>query len=182
MKRLIFSLLIFCGVQMLYAQIPVTDVTLNTQQTINQIMNNATWGQQLTQMIQQGKVALTTLKYVQEVSSAVRDVSYAKELIERQVYIIGLCENTLKQDGISANTMKRLSSNISSFLSANNSLNSLISSTMTSKFKMNDSERLKAMMGLKEEQQQIINSLGQVNMIISTSQTTKSIIEHKLFK
>lgn len=182
MKRLIFSLLIFCGVQMVYAQIPVTDVSLNTQQGINQAINSVTWAQQLTQMIQQGKLALTALKYVQEVSSVVRDVAYAKDLIDRQRYIIGLCEKTLKQDGLSANTTKSLSSNISSFLSANNSLITLINSTMTSKFKMNDSERLKSLMSLKGEQQQIINSLRQVNMIISTSQTTKSIIDHKLFK
>lgn len=183
MKRLFFSLLILCAAQLSYAQIPVTDVTLNTQQVYNQAVNGLTWSQQLAQMIQQGAILSTTLKYVQEVSSAVRDISYTKDLIERQGYIVKSCERLMKSDrALDAATARSLSNSVSSFLLTNNSLITLINSTLTSRLKMNDGERFQVLTTVKTGQQRILQDLNKVDLILSTSQSTKEIMELRLFK
>lgn len=183
MKRLIFSLLIICSVQLSYAQIPVTDVAMNTNTIVNQVLNSMTWGQQLTQMIQQGKTLATTLKYVQEVSSIVRDVTYTKDLIDRQSYIVKSCQRILSHDGkLDAATARSLSNSVSSFLVTNNSLVTLINSTLTSKLKMNDGERFQMLTHIKNEQQTLLEEVNKIDLILSTSQSTKEIMELKLFK
>lgn len=183
MKKILFSLLLLFSVSHLYAQIPVTDVAANTNIMTNQIMNATTWSNQLTQLMAQNATLTTTLKYVQNVSSIVRDISYAKDLIERQGYIVKRCEHLLKnQDKLDAKKARDLSNTVSSFLVTNNSLINLINSTLTTKLKMNDSERMQMMMNVKQEQAKIIASLSQVDFILSTSQATKDIIEYKLFE
>lgn len=183
MKKLLFSLLLLCLVFCVHAQIPVTDAAANTNMTINQVINAATWTNQLNELLSQSKVLTTTLSYVQKVSSAVRDVAYAKDIMERQKFIVTASEKLLKDhNGLSANKIKALSNNISSLLSTNNSLITLVSSTLTSKFKMDDSGRMQLMKNVKEEQDKLITSLGEVDLIISTSQSTKDIIEYRLFK
>lgn len=183
MKKLLFSLLFTCLTLFSYSQIPVTDAAANANMTINQAINAVTWGNQLTELLNQSKVLTTTLEYVQKVSSAVRDAAYAKDLMERQKYIVSACSRVINNHkGLSADKIKSLSQNLSSLLSANNSLISLVNSTLTSKFKMDDAGRMQLMKNVKEEQQNIINSLGQVDLIISTSQVTKDIIDYRLFK
>ena len=183
MKKYIFSLLFFLVcMSHLQAQIPVTDVAVNTNMTLNQIENAATLGSQLAELTSQSQVLFTTLKYVQEVSSAVRDVAYAKDLI-RQQYILNRCKR-LAKDGekLSANKMRSLSNCLSSLLTTNSSLVSLLNSSLTTRFKMNDSERLQSLMGVKEEQLKIVENLNKVDLILSTSQSTKELIELKFLK
>lgn len=184
MKKYIFSLLFFLVcMSHLQAQIPVTDVAVNTNMTLNQIENAATLGSQLAELTSQSQVLFTTLKYVQEVSSAIRDVAYAKDLIERQQYILNRCKR-LAKDGekLSANKMRSLSNCLSSLLTTNSSLVSLLNSSLTTRFKMNDSERLQSLMGVKEEQLKIVENLNKVDLILSTSQSTKELIELKFLK
>ena len=47
---------------------------------------------------------------------------------------------------------------------------------------MNDSERLQSLMGVKEEQLKIVENLNKVDLILSTSQSTKELIELKFLK
>ena len=183
MKRLIFSLLIICSVQLSYAQIPVTDVAMNTNTIVNQVLNSMTWGQQLTQMIQQGKTLATTLKYLQEVSSVVRDVSYTKDLIKRQGNIVSACQRVLKNDGkLDAATARVVTNSVSSLLTTNRSLVDLVNSTLTSRFKMNDGERFQMLNNIKQEQQRLLEGVHRIDMIISTSKSTKEIMELRIFK
>lgn len=180
MKKYIFSLLFFLVcMSHLQAQIPVTDVAVNTNMTLNQIENAATLGSQLAELTSQSQVLFTTLKYVQEVSS----VAYAKDLIERQQYILNRCKR-LAKDGekLSANKMRSLSNCLSGLLTTNSSLVSLLNSSLTTRFKMNDSERLQSLMGVKEEQLKIVENLNKVDLILSTSQSTKELIELKFLK
>lgn len=183
MKKVLFSLLFISVTIFSHAQIPVTDAAANTNMTINQAINAVTWGNQLTELLNQSKVLTTTLEYVQKVSSAVRDAAYAKDLIERQKDIVSACDRVMNEHkGLSANKIKALSQNLSALLTANNSLISLVSSTLTSKFKMDDAGRMQLMKNVKEEQDKLITSLGQVDLIISTSQITKDIIDYRLLK
>lgn len=184
MKKYFFSLLfILVSMPDLQAQIPVTDVAVNTNMTLNQIENATTLGSQLAELTSQSQVLFTTLKYVQEVSSAVRDVAYAKDLIERQQYIINRCKRLVKDgEKLNADKMRSLSNCLSGLLTTNSSLVSLLNSSLTSRFKMNDSERLQSLMGIKEEQMKIVENLNRVDLILSTSKSTKELIDLKFLK
>lgn len=183
MKKVIFSLLFMCSCfQFASAQIPVTDAANLANTTTNQVMNAATWSQQLTQLIQQSTILTTTLKYVQEVSSIVRDVAYTKNLIERQVYLTKECGNIVSHARFDFVTARNLENSITSILVTNNSLLSMLTSTLTTRFKMNDSERLQMLINIKKEQQELISSLNKVNMIIGTSQSTKDMLELQILK
>lgn len=185
MKKVLLSLFVMLlyGTQSIYAQIPVTDLTMNTNTVTNQILNSGTWAQQLFNLEQQATILTKTLKFVTDVSSAVRDVAYAKYLIERQVFIVNRCTYLLKRaNGLDYMLYRNLESSISSFLINNNSLITLLTSTLTTRFKMNDSERLSMLMNIKSEQSQLIANLQTTDMIISTSITTKTIIDYQLVK
>lgn len=182
MKKFISLLFLLCSMQM-YAQIPVTDAAMNANTAGNQIVNASTWGNQLLQLQQQSTFLLTTLKYVQEVNSVVRDVAYAKQLIERQQYIIKHCAKLIKNaDEFGLGFTLELERTISAFLITNNSLITLITTTLTSQFRMNDSERLTILMNLKKEQEAILNELHTVDMILTTQMSTNNIIEYQIFK
>lgn len=90
----------------------------------------------------------------------------------------------MAKDGekLSANKMRSLSNCLSSLLTTNSSLVSLLNSSLTTRFKMNDSERLQSLMGVKEEQLKIVENLNKVDLILSTSQSTKELIELKFLK
>ena len=61
MKKYIFSLLFFLVcMSHLQAQIPVTDVAVNTNMTLNRIENDATLGSQLAELTSQSQVIITT--------------------------------------------------------------------------------------------------------------------------
>ncbi|WP_163176072.1 hypothetical protein [Bacteroides sp. 51] len=184
MKKILLSLsFVFCAINMVYAQIPVTDVAQNTTTVTNQIINGTTFANQLVQLRQQAEILTTTLKYVQEVASVVRDAAYAKNLIERQVRIVDNCQNLIERaDKLDARLVLQLERNVMSFLSANTSLVTLITSTLTTRFKMNDSERLGNLMRLQAEQMALLRDLNTVNLILSTAMTTNSIIEYQIFR
>lgn len=78
--------------------------------------------------------------------------------------------------------MRSLSNCLSSLLTTNSSLVSLLNSSLTTRFKMNDSERLQSLMGVKEEQLKIVENLNKVDLILSTSQSIKELIELKFLK
>lgn len=182
MKKCFFFLFMCCCFQLAYAQIPVTDVAANTNIITNQVVNAGTWTQQLTQLMQQSTILTTTLKYVQEVSSVVRDVAYTKNLIERQIYITKQCGNIIRNAKFDFATARNIENAVSSLLVNNNNLISILTSTMTTRFKMNDSERLQMLLNVKKEQSEILNSLGKINMIMGTSESTKSVLELQILK
>lgn len=185
MKKILFSLFVVfqCSMQSIYAQIPVTDAAMNANTTANQIMNASTWSQQLFNLQQQATILTQTLKFVTDVSSAVRDIAYAKSLVERQVFIIDRCRYMLKRaDGLDYSLYRSLESSIAAFLMNNNSLITLLTSTLTTRFKMNDSERLRMLMDIKAEQTQLLQNLHTTDMIISTSINTKDIMNYQLFR
>ncbi len=185
MKQILFSLCVMflCGVQSVHAQIPVTDAAAISNDAANQIVNAGTWAEQLFNLQKQAEVLTKTLKFVTDVSSAVRDVAYAKSLVERQVYIIDRCSYMLKRaEGLDYSLYRGLESSIASFLMNNNSLITLLTSTLSTRFKMNDSERLSMLMNIKEEQTQLLQNLHTTDMIISTSLATSDIMEYQLLK
>ena len=169
MRHLLLSLFVMCcSIRLAHAQIPVTDAAMNANTIANQITNAATWGNQLLKLKEQASILTTTLKFVTDVSSAIRDAAYAKSLIERQSYIVDRCTDVIvRADKVDLS----LASSIS-----------LISNTMTSKFKMNDSERLKSLMDIKKEQDELLQRLHTVDMILGTSMATRDIIELQLLK
>ena len=85
-------------------------------------------------------------------------------------------------DKVDLSLASSIERNVTDFLATNNSLISLISNTMTSKFKMNDSERLKSLMDIKKEQDELLQRLYTVDMILGTSMATRDIIELQLLK
>lgn len=182
MKGFIFSLLLLLSTG-IYAQIPVTDVALNTNTTVNQIVNAATWSEQLVNLQQQATILTKTLSFVTDVSSAIRDAAYAKSLLERQQYIITSCSNLIKRaDKVDLNMARGISGNVSSFLVTNNSLVTLLTNTLTSRFKMNDSERLQALLNIKKEQDALLENIHTTDMILSTTMSANDILEFQLFK
>lgn len=185
MKKIFFSLFVIslCAMQDICAQIPVTDGAALSTNVGNQITNAATWGKQLLNLQEQSSILTKTLKFVTDVSSTVRDVAYAKYLIERQVFIVDRCSYLLKRaSGLDYMLYRNLESSISSFLINNNSLITLLTSTLTTRFKMNDSERLSMLMNIKAEQTQLLQNLHTTDMIISTTLATNDIIEYQLLK
>ena len=184
MKKILFFLFILiCSSQFALAQMPVTDIGMNTNTIANQITNAATWSSQLLKLKEQATVLTTTLKFVTDVSSAIRDVAYAKFLIERQAYIVKRCSYLLRHaDGVDNQLYRGLESSISSILVNNNSLITLLNSALTSRFKMNDAERLGVLMNIKSEQTQLLENLRTTDIIISTSINTKEIINYQLLK
>lgn len=184
MKRFIFSLLVLIfTAQLSYAQIPVTDGALNFNTTANQITNAVTWGEQLLKLKEQASILTTTLKFVTDVSSAIRDVSYGKSLVQRQFYIVDRCSDIIgRADKFDVSSALHLERNITDFLSTNNSLITLINSTLTRSFKMNDSERLKALMDVKKEQDDLLQKLYITEQIVNTSIASKEIIEFQILK
>jgi len=182
MKGFIFSLFFLLSTG-IYAQIPVTDVTMNANTTANQIVNAATWSEQLVNLQKQASILTQTLSFVTDVSSAIRDIAYVKSLVERQQYIITSCASVIKKaKGVDVALAKSVSNSVSSFLVNNNSLVTLINSTLTTRFKMNDSERLQTLMNIKKEQDNLLLSLRQTDMILSTTMATKQIMDYQLFK
>ena len=180
MRHLLLSLFVMCcSIRLAHAQIPVTDAAMNANTIANQITNAATWGNQLLKLKEQA----STLKFVTDVSSAIRDAAYAKSLIERQSYIVDRCTDVIvRADKVDLSLASSIERNVTDFLATNNSLISLISNTMTSKFKMNDSERLKSLMDIKKEQDELLQRLHTVDMILGTSMATRDIIELQLLK
>lgn len=177
----LFIILIF-ATSTIKAQIPVTDAAANSNTTLNQIVNYSTWTKQLQNAITQSNILTTTLKYVQSVSSAVRDISYTKELISRQGKIVKMCSSILKRPRINDKTYRSLSSNVSSILATNNQLISLASSSLTGKFKMNDSERMKMLQDITKEQNQMIGSLNTINSIMNLNQETSKVLRKQVLK
>ena len=184
MKKILFSLFaMICSMQYVHAQIPVTDGAALSTNVGNQITNAATWGKLLLNLQEQSVILTKTLKFVTDVSAAVRDVAYAKSLLERQVYIVDRCTALLKRaDGLDASLYRNVESSVSSVLVNNNSLIDLLTSTLTTRFKMNDSERLNTLMSIKAEQTQLLQNLHTTDMIISTSINTKDIMDYQLFR
>lgn len=184
MKKILFSLLVLIiSLQIVHAQIPVTDVAMNTNTVTNQILNGATWGNQLLELEEQASLLTKTLKFVTDVSSAVRDIAYAKSLIERQKYIINRCSDIVKRaDKVDLQLAHNLTTSVESFLATNNSLITLLNSTLTTRFKMNDSERLKTLMDVKKEQELLMQSLRTTDMILTTTMSTMDIIEFQILK
>lgn len=91
-------------------------------------------------------------------------------MIERQSYIVDRCTDVIvRADKVDLSLASSIERNVTDFLATNNSLISLISNTMTSKFKMNDSERLKSLMDIKKEQDELLQRLHTVDMILGTS-------------
>ena len=88
----------------------------------------------------------------------------------------------VRADKVDLSLASSIERNVTDFLATNNSLISLISNTMTSKFKMNDSERLKSLMDIKKEQDELLQRLHTVDMILGTSMATRDIIELQLLK
>ena len=118
-----------------------------------------------------------------DVSAVVRDADYARSLLERQVYIVDRCTGLLKKaNGLDASLYRNVESSVSSILVNNNSLIDLLTSTLTTKFKMNDSERLNALMNIKAEQTLLLQNQHTTDMIISTSIATNDIMEYQLLK
>lgn len=182
MKNCLFSLFLFLSVGV-YAQIPVTDVAMNTNTTVNQIVNAATWSEQLLNLQQQAAILTKTLSFVTDVSSVIRDAAYAKSLLERQQYIITTCSDLIKRaDKVDVNLARGISGNVSSFLATNNSLITLLTNTLTSRFKMNDSERLQSLLNIKKEQDALLENIHTTDMILSTTTATTEILEFQLFK
>ena len=183
MKKILLSLfIVLCNIQA-YGQIPVTDVASQTTQISNQITNSATWTNQLFQLQQQASILTTTLNYVQEVSSAVRDVAYAKYLIERQVKIVSETQRLLKRaEFLDPYFILAVERNVMNFLIMNTSLITLITNTLTTRFKMGDSERMQMLMRIKDEQQLIMRDLSTLDLIIGTSLTTTDIINYQILK
>ena len=99
MRHLLLSLFVMCcSIRLAHAQIPVTDAAMNANTIANQITNAATWGNQLLKLKEQASILTTTLKFVTDVSSAIRDAAYAKSLIERQSYIVDRCTDVIVRD------------------------------------------------------------------------------------
>lgn len=163
------------------AQIPVTDVGMNTQSTINQVVNYGTWTETLKKAITQANTLTTTLKYVQSVSSAVRDIAYTKDLIERQAQIVKTCNKLLKRK-VNRSTYKNLSSSVSQILVTNNQLISLANNTLTGTFKMTDGERMVMLRSIKEEQQKMISSLSNMTMILNISDDTSNVLKKQVLR
>jgi len=184
MKRIIISLLlVLCFGISAHAQIPVTDVAQNTTTITNQIVNGTTFANQLVQLQQQASILTTTLKYVQEVSSAVRDVAYAKYLIERQVRIVDESERLMKRaDALDPYFVLAVERQLMTLLSTNTALVTLITSTLTTRFKMGDSERVATLMNIKNEQQALLRDLSTIDMIIGTAMTTNDIINFQILR
>lgn len=183
MKHLLLLLVLCSPIQLVHAQIPVTDAVMNTNTIANQITNAATWGEQLLKLKDQASILNTTLKFVTDVSSVVRDAAYAKSLIERQYYIVDRCTDIIaRADKVDLSLASSIERNVADFLATNNSLISLISNTMTSKFKMNDSERLKSLMDVKKEQDELLQKLHKVDVILGTSVATREVMELQLLK
>lgn len=185
MKKIFFSLFVMslCAMQDICAQIPVTDGAALSTNVGNQITNAATWGKQLLNLQEQSAILTKTLKFVTDVSAVVRDAAYARSLLERQVYIVDRCTGLLKKaNGLDASLYRNVESSVSSILVNNNSLIDLLTSTLTTKFKMNDSERLNTLMNIKAEQTLLLQNLHTTDMIISTSIATNDIMEYQLLK
>jgi len=99
------------------------------------------------------------------------------------MYIVGRCTELLKRaDGLDASLYRNVESSVSSVLVNNNSLIDLLTSTLTTRFKMNDSERLSMLMNIKAEQTQLLQNLHTTDMIISTTLATNDIMEYQLLK
>lgn len=183
MKKNLLLVFLLVVSSSLRAQLIVNDVMMNTRTTLNQLTNAATWGEQLINLQRQAGILTTTLKYVTDVSSAVRDAAYARTLIDRQALIIDNCKNTItRARKVDPHLVRSVSTNMNALLTTNNSLVTLISSTLTSRFKMNDSERLSMLMAIKEEQNKILAELRATDMMINTVENTKQIIDLELFK
>ena len=156
-RRILMFVILLCITRIMQAQIPVTDVGMNAQSRVNQIVNYSTWTETLKKAITQANTLTTTLKYVQSVSSAVRDIAYTKELIERQGRIVKTCNTILKKPKLNNQTYRNLSSNVTQILATNNQLITLANNTLTGSFKMNDSERMLMLKQISEEQQKIMD-------------------------
>ena len=185
MKKILFplSVILLCGMQNAHAQIPVTDGASLSNSIGNQITNAATWGKQLLNLQEQSAILTKTLRFVTDVTAVVRDAAYARSLLERQVYIVDRCTGLLKKaNGLDASLYRNVESSVSSILVNNNSLIDLLTSTLTTKFKMNDYERLNALMNIKAEQTLLLQNLHTTDMIISTSIATNDIMEYQLLK
>jgi hypothetical protein len=182
MRIKILSLLISCSATA-YGQIPVTDVAANTTNITNQVLNASTWGHQLLELEQQSSSLTKTLQFVTNVSNAVRDAAYAKQLIERQTTIVDGCKRMItRSQKLDVKLAQNIERSVSDILSTNVSLVTLINSTLTSKFKMNDAERLRMLMDIKKEQQELIEQLRTTDLIISTATATEEIMNLQLFK
>lgn len=165
------------------SQIPVTDVGMNTQTTVNQFLNISTWTNQLNTHLSQLTALQTTLKYVQKVSSTVKTMNYTKDLIKRQATIVKNCQKIVKSmDKLDPTVALALSSQVEDILYTNNSIISLCTNTISESFKMNDSERMEILMRIKEEQTKLLSKIGTLKTIMRTNYDTKDIIKMKLFK
>lgn len=164
-------------------QIPVTDVGLNTQTSLNQIINIGTWTNQLNTHISQLNNLQTTLKYVQKVSSTVKTISYTKDMIKRQETIVKNCGYLVKSmKKLDQTVAVALASQVEDILYTNNSLISLCINTISESFKMNDSERMNTLMNIKKEQLALLSKISTLKLIFRTNMDTKDIIKMELFK
>ena len=178
--RILFFMVLLCVTRIMHAQIPVTDVAMNSQSRINQILNYGTWTETLKKAITQANTLTTTLKYVQSVSSAVRDIAYTKDLIERQSRIVKTCNAILKKPKLNNQTYRNLSSNVTQILATNNQLITLANNTLTGSFKMNDSERMLMLKQIRDEQQKIMSALSNMDLILNLSSDTSNVLNKRV--
>ncbi len=181
-RRILMFVILLCITRIMQAQIPVTDVGMNAQSRVNQIVNYSTWTETLKKAITQANTLTTTLKYVQSVSSAVRDIAYTKELIERQGRIVKTCNTILKKPKLNNQTYRNLSSNVSQILATNNQLITLANNTLTGSFKMNDSERMLMLKQIRDEQQKIMSALSNMDLILNLSSDTSNVLNKRVLR
>lgn len=189
MKQIFIFLLLVVGCVNLKAQWTVSDpagLVVQTKQlaeagrqTMELSKQGVEQARQTTQLIQSVNLLKKSIEFVESVNSQLRGIILAKDVISAQVNLVSDCSNlmsNINKKNALRNT-KQISQSVGVIIQKNRVLTELLSKTLSTSFKMNDSERVGILM-------KIMDDTNELSKLLDRIETTNSISNdmYKLIK
>lgn len=151
----------------------------STKQTSEMITQGGELAKQSSTLLTSANYLKKSIQFVESVSSTIRDITLAKNVITKQVNLVSDCANlmtNLNKNNALRNG-KYLSQNISTILAKNKVLTELLTKTLTPDMKMNDSERVTIMMEISNQTDDLAKLIGNIETTNSMCNSMYNIIK-----
>lgn len=149
------------------------------RQTMELSKQGVEQARQTTQLIQSVGLLKKSIEFVESVNSQLRSIILAKDVISAQVSLVSDCSSlmsNINKKNALRNT-KQISQSVGVIIQKNRVLTELLSKTLSTSFKMNDSERVGILM-------KIMDDTNELSKLLDRIETTNSISNdmYKLIK
>ena len=155
MRKLLFIAMMFFIPIFGYAQFTVTDpgnLAAMVKQMDEMVKQTGELGKQSKSLLENRNLLQTSVNFVQKVNDKLRSAKYARQVLSDQVSLVTNCSRTI--NNLNKNPLYNIQSTCSTvetILLKNQYLTELLAKVLSPEMKMNDAERLDALMKIEEK-------------------------------